>query len=148
MIEIRHEVLSRFQDLVDKTLDLEWRVDAVLPVYLEHAGSGKEEAEEVVKTHDLTTMLPFDTISRSEERELEISNFSVHTDFYADRFGWKEKSGKTIWSGCSGMGSFRWAYVFLARWGCDFDEWPQEIKDIIKKLCGEMPEALKLVSWP
>lgn len=148
VIKIRDEVLSRALDLADKTIDLEWRVDAVAPVYLEHAGPRKEEKEEIVKTYDLTIMLPFGAINRPEEKELEISNFSVHTDFYAKRFGWKEKSGRTIWSGCSGIGPFRWTYVFLARWGFNFDEWPEEIKEIIKKLYGKMPEVPKLVSWP
>jgi len=146
--KIRDEVLSRTLDLVNKTMNLDWRVDAVAPVYLEHAGPGKEEEEEIVKTYDLTVMLPFGTINRTEKKELEISNFSVHTDFYAKRFGWKEKNGRTIWSGCSGIGPFRWAYVFLARWGFNFDEWPEEIKEIIKKKYGKMPEIPKLVSWP
>lgn len=145
---IRDKVLKRAIELADKTLDLEWRVDAVIPVYLEHAGPGKEEREEIVKTYDLTIMLPFGTVSRPEEKELEISNFSVHTDFYAKRFGWKEKNGRTIWSGCSGIGPFRWAYVFLARWGFNFDEWPEEIRKTIEKLYGKMPEVPKMVSWP
>ena len=96
----------------------------------------------------LRVSFQFGTINRPEEKELEISNFSVHTDFYAKRFGWKEKSERTIWSGCSGIGPFRWAYVFLARWGFNFDEWPEQIKEIIKKLYGKMPEVPKLVSWP
>ncbi|MCS7123075.1 MAG: hypothetical protein RMJ17_00650 [Candidatus Aenigmarchaeota archaeon] len=138
VINTRDEILERMVEIVDKTFDLEWRIDKTVPVYLEHAGKVDEEKEEFVKTYDLTILLPFETLSR-KEKELEIASFHVHKDFYAERFNYKERKGRIIWTGCSGLGMSRLAYVFLIRHGTNFDDWPEEIKKIIKK----MPKSLK-----
>jgi len=144
-IEIRDQVLERAVEIIDKIFDLEWRVDATTAVYLEHAGKvEKEESTEFVKTYDLTVILPFQTKSRPEA-ELEISSFHVHTDFYAKRFRFRDRANRPIWTGCAGIGPSRWAYVFLTRWGFEFNEWPDEIK---KYIGDELPEVPKLITWP
>ncbi len=144
VIEIRDKLLDLAENVIDKIFDLEYRIDATTAVYLEHSGTVESDSSEFVKTYDLTALLPFKTISRPEA-ELEIASFHVHTDFYANRFHFKDKNKRTVWTGCTGIGPSRWAYVFLIRYGFDFDNWPKEIR----KYIGEkLPEPLKLLTWP
>ena len=143
VVSIRDEIKDRTLEIVDKIFDVEWKLEKVTPVYLEHAGKVEEEKDELVKTYDLSVLLPFQTPSRPE-KELEIASFHVHTNFYTERFKIKEKSGEELWTGCAGLGPTRFAYVFLLRHGFEFEKWPDEIKKRIKKL----PKGLKLVSWP
>ena len=138
IVETRDEVRDRMVEITDKILDLEWRLDKTTPIYLEHAGKVEEEKENLVKTYDLTIILPFETLSR-KERELEIASFHIHKDFYAGRFHYKERKNREIWTGCCGLGMTRLAYVFLVRHGLSFDDWPKEIKEII----GNFPSPLK-----
>jgi len=147
VIGIRDEIKDRTVEIIDEIFDLEWRLDKVIPVYLEHAGKLEEEKEKFIKTYDLTVHLPFKTLTR-EERELEIASFHVHKDFYAERFNFKDKTNRPIWTGCAGIGPTRFAYVFLVRHGFDFDDWPKEIKQIIKKLYKKFPEVPRMVTWP
>ncbi len=143
-VEIRDAVLERAERIVGKILDLDYRVDATTAVYLEHAGKTEEKEGDLVKTYDLTVLLPFQTKSRPEA-ELEVASFHVHTDFYAKRFGFKDKKRRTVFTGCAGLGQSRFAYVFLVRHGFDFEEWPREVKRYI----GErLPEPPRMVTWP
>ncbi|HDM24215.1 MAG TPA: hypothetical protein ENG22_04705 [Candidatus Bathyarchaeota archaeon] len=145
VIEIRDEILKRAEKILDKIFDVEYYVEATTPVYLEHAGmvEEKESKMEYVKTYDLVVKLPFQTKSRPE-KILEIASFNVHEDFYAKRFYFKEKRNRPVWTGCVGIGPSRWAYIFIVRWGLDFDEWPKEIR----KYIGEkLPKSPKLVTW-
>ncbi len=141
-IKIRDKVRDGALKIVDKIFDLEWRLDATTAVYLEHAGKNAEEEDrDYVRTYDISIALPFETASRAE-RELEIASFHVHEDFYANNFNWKEKSDRPLWSGCTGISPTRWAYVFLLRYGLDFDNWPKEIKKYIGKKLPGMPEDI------
>ncbi|MHA1607752.1 MAG: aminoacyl--tRNA ligase-related protein [Candidatus Freyarchaeota archaeon] len=144
-IEIRDSILERTERIVDEVFDLEYRVDATTAVYLEHAGKMEEEGGgDFVKTYDLTAILPFQTKSRPEA-ELEIASFHVHTDFYAKRFHFRDKKRRTVFTGCAGLGPSRFAYVFLVRYGFDFENWPNEIK----KYIGEkLPEPPRMLTWP
>jgi seryl-tRNA synthetase len=144
-IEIRDEILKRSEEIIDSIFDLEYRIDKTTAVYLEHAGAAeREETEKFVKTYDLTAILPFETSSRPEA-ELEISSYHVHTDFYAQRFMFKDKAGKDVWTGCVGIGPSRWAYVFVIRYGFEFENWPKDIKKYIGE---ELPKTPQLVTWP
>ena len=145
-IEIRDQVLEKAKKMIDKGLDLEYRIDATTAVYLEHAGitEEKKEEEEFVKTYDLTVILPFETKSRPET-ELEVSSFHVHTDFYAKRFHFRDKTRKTVYTGCVGIGPSRYAYITLIRHGFNYDDWPPKIK---KYIGDKLPEVPKTVTWP
>jgi seryl-tRNA synthetase len=141
-IKIRDEVRDGALKIVDKIFDLEWSLDATTAVYLEHAGKNAEEEDrDYVRTYDISIALPFETASRAE-RELEIASFHVHEDFYAKNFHWKEKNERPLWSGCTGISPTRWAYVFLLRYGLDFDNWPKEIKKYIGKKLPGLPDGL------
>jgi len=143
--KIRDELLNRAEKFVDSIMDIEYRIEATTPVYLEHSLELEEEKKEIVKTYEIVGVLPYGTLSRPEEKELELSNFSVHLDFYAKRYNWKERKNRDVWSGCSGIGLSRYAYMFLARWGINFEDWPHEIK----KYIGEkLPETIFMITWP
>jgi seryl-tRNA synthetase len=142
VVSIRDDVRERSVEIMDKIFGVEWRVDATTAVYLEHAGEkvGKEDRD-YVRTYDLSVALPFETVSRPE-RELEIASFHVHEDHYAKNFYWKEKKGRTLWSGCAGISPTRWAYVFLLRHGFDYAIWPKDIKKFIGESLPTLPDNL------
>jgi seryl-tRNA synthetase len=143
VVSIRDDVRERSVEIMDKIFGVEWRVDATTAVYLEHAGEkvGKEDRD-YVRTYDLSVALPFETVSRPE-RELEIASFHVHEDHYAKNFYWKEKKGRTLWSGCAGISPTRWAYVFLLRHGFDYAIWPKDIKKFIGESLPTLPDIGK-----
>lgn len=145
-VEIRDGILEKTEKLVDEVLDLDYRVDATTAVYLEHAGKSSEDEGDggLVKTYDLNVLLPFQTKSRPEA-ELEIASFHVHTDFYAKRFSFKDKKKRTVFTGCAGLGPSRFAYVFLVRYGFNFEEWPAEVK---KYIGDRLPEPPRMLTWP
>lgn len=131
VIKIRDSVRDAAIEIIDKVFDVTWKLEATTAVYLEHAGEREDvETKDYVRTYDLSVILPFETASR-EEKELEIASFHVHEDFYAKRFRWKERKRRTLWSGCAGVSPSRWAYVFIVRYGLNYDEWPKEIKKYI-----------------
>lgn len=141
-VKIRDTVKDEALHIIDEIFDLEWKLDATTAVYLEHAGE-KETTEDrdYARTYDITIALPFETASR-KEKELEIASFHVHEDFYAKNFHWKEKNDMPLWSGCTGISPTRWAYVFILRYGLNFDDWPKEIRKYIGKKLPDLPEGL------
>jgi len=141
VVKIRDEIRDKAVDIIDKIFDVEWKLEATTAVYLEHAGEKVEkEDREYVRTYDLSAALPFETPSK-KEKALEISSFHVHEDHYAKNFYWKEKKGRTLWSGCTGISPTRWAYVFILRYGFDYDSWHPEIKKYIGKELPGFPEG-------
>jgi seryl-tRNA synthetase len=141
-VEIRDAVKDKALHIVDKIFDLEWKLDTTTAIYLEHAGEkATKEDRDYARTYDIAISLPFETASRAE-KELEIASFHVHEDFYAKNFHWKEKNERPLWSGCTGISPTRWAYVFVLRYGLNFDDWPKEIKKYIGKKLPRMPDGL------
>jgi len=144
-IKIRDDVLKKSEEIMNKIFDVQYRIDANIPVYLEHAGQVDSQKEaDFVKSYDMVAILPFQTASKPEA-ELEISSYHVHTDYYMKQFYAKEKTGKDLWTGCVGIGPSRWAFTFLLRWGFDYKKWPKEIKKYIGK---ELPKNFDFVTWP
>ncbi len=142
VVSIRDEVRDRSVTIMDEVFDVEFSVDATTAVYLEHAGEkGAEEERDYVRTFDLSVSLPFETPSRPE-RDLEIASFHVHEDHYARNFHWKEKKGRTLWSGCAGISPTRWAYIFILRHGFDYNSWPKAIKSYIGDNLPDLPHDL------
>lgn len=141
-IEIRDAIRDKALHIVDKIFDLDWKLDATTAIYLEHAGEKiTKDEHDYARTYDITIGLPFETASRAE-KELEIASFHVHEDFYAKNFHWKEKNNRPLWSGCTGISPTRWAYVFILRYGLNFDDWPKEIRKYIGDKLPGMPDGL------
>ncbi len=137
VIELRNKVTDLTIEVLEKNLDMEWRLVAGAPFYLSPQEASKRLIDishiDRIPTLDVEVYLPYRG-SREEAEWLEITAASVHRDFYVKNFRIKEARGREIWTGCVGHGISRWATGFLARHGFDFDEWPDSIKSIIKRL--------------
>jgi len=137
VIELRNKVTDLTIEVLEKDLDMEWRLVAGAPFYLSPQEASKRLIDishiDRIPTLDVEVYLPYRG-SREEAEWLEITAASVHRDFYVKNFRIKEARGRGIWTGCVGHGISRWAAGFLARHGFDFDEWPGSIKSIIKRL--------------
>ena len=135
--EIRNKVTDLTLEVLEKDLDMEWRIVAGAPFYLSPQEASKRMIDishiNKIPTLDIEVYLPYRG-SREKAEWLEITAASVHRDFYVKNFRIKEAKDREIWTGCVGHGLSRWAAGFLARYGFDFDEWPSSIKSIMKKL--------------
>lgn len=144
-IEIRDKVTDLTVELVDKVLDMEWRVVAGAPFFLSPEEASKRlidiSSTEKIPTLDIEVYLPYRGLKDKAEW-LEITAASVHRDFYVKAFKIKEAKNREIWTGCVGHGLTRWAAGFLARHGFDFEDWPKEVKERIK----ELPRPPKIVT--
>jgi len=135
--EIRNKVVDLTLNVAEKDLDMEWRIVAGAPFYLSPQEASKRMIDvshvNRIPTLDIEVYLPYRG-PREKAEWLEVSAASVHKDFYVKNFRIKEAKEREIWTGCTGHGLSRWAAGFLARHGFRFDDWPTEIKRIIKKL--------------
>ena len=143
--EIRNKIVDLTLEVIDKDLDMEWRIVAGAPFYLSPQEASKRMIDishiNKIPTLDVEVYLPYRG-SREEAEWLEITAASVHRDFYVKNFRIKEAKDREIWTGCTGHGLTRWAAGFLARHGFEFDDWPKEVKRII----GELPQPPKTVT--
>ncbi|MCS6788187.1 MAG: hypothetical protein NZ733_02715 [Aigarchaeota archaeon] len=132
VVELRDSIIDRTVEVVDKDLDLEWRVVAGAPFYL----SPEEARKRVI---DVSTSAKIPTLDvevymayrgeREEAEWLEITAATVHRDFYVNAFRIKEVKERPVWTGCVGHGISRWAAAFLARHGFEVDDWPKPIRE-------------------
>ncbi len=149
VIEIRNQLLERYEYFMDKVLDLEWRWAWVTPFYLVHAGEIEEEEAEIdinrPGTIDFEAWLPYKGPKEDHHTWLEIGNISIHGAKYAEPFRIKHQlRDKIIWTGCSGFGVERWFIAFLAQKGFDPDNWPKIVRERITR----PPLSVQLVTYP
>lgn len=135
--EIRNKVIDLTVELIDKVLDLEWRIVAGAPFFLSPQEASKRlidvSSRDKIPTLDIEVYLPYRG-PRDKAEWLEVTAATIHRDFYVKAFKIREAKNRDIWTGCVGHGLTRWAAVFLARHGFNFDEWPREVKNRIKEL--------------
>lgn len=144
-VELRNKVTDLTVELVDKVLDMEWRLVAGAPFFLSPEEASKRLIDissiDKIPTLDVEVYLPYRG-SREEAEWLEITAATVHRDFYVKAFKIKEVKGRDLWTGCVGHGLTRWAAAFLARHGFNFEDWPVEVKNRI----GTLPPSPKVVT--
>ncbi len=149
VVKIRDEVVSRTIELVDKILDLEWRVVVGAPFYLSSEEASKRRIDissrDKIPTLDVECYLPYRG-ERGKAEWLEITAASVHYTHYVSAFKIKEVKGREIWTGCTGHGLTRWATAFLAQHGFNPSEWPSKVKDLYEKY-GPY-KVVKTLEWP
>lgn len=137
VIEIRNKVTELSIELIDKVLDMEWRLVAGAPFFLSPEEASKRLIDvsslDKIPTLDIEVYLPYRGM-RDKAEWLEITAATVHRDYYVKAFKIKEAKNRDLWTGCVGHGLTRWAAGFLARHGFDFDNWPKEVKNKIKQL--------------
>ncbi len=143
--EIRNKVTDLTLEVLEKDLDMEWRIVAGAPFYLSPQEASKRMIDishvNKIPTLDIEVYLPYRG-SREEAEWLEITAASVHRDFYVKNFKIKEARNREIWTGCVGHGLSRWAAGFLARHGFEFDEWP----DLVKRIIRSFPQPPRTVT--
>ncbi len=149
VIEIRNQLLERYEYFMDKVLDLEWRWAWVTPWFYEQSGVAEEKLELDINrpgTIDFEAYLPHRGPREDRKSWLEIGNISIHGTKFTEPFRIKHNKGETLWTGCSGFGSERWVIAFLAQHGFDPKDWP---KGFLKYFEEEpMPEPVKAVTYP
>ncbi len=148
VVEIRNQLLEKYEKFMDKALDMEWRWALVMPWYLEHAGVAKEIEKEIDKpgTIDFEAWLPYKGGRKDEKSWLEVGNISIHGNKFTSSFKIKSSRGAELWTGCSGFGSERWLLAFIAQHGLDPSNWPNKIKSYLKKI--KFPKSLVTPTYP
>jgi len=131
VVELRNGVIDRTVELLDKELDMEWRVVAGAPFYLAPEEAKRHlvdaSSRDKVPTLDIECYLPYRG-ARDSSEWLEVTAGTVHRTFYVEAFKIRELKGRPIWTGCIGHGLSRWAAAFLARHGFESDNWPAEVR--------------------
>ncbi len=134
VIEVKDELMEKFEYIFNDILDLEWRTAWVTPWYMAQAGEkGIEETRER-GTIDFEAYLPYRGPDRKTVQWLEFQNLSVIGPKYPDAFRIKAQSGTELWSGCSGIGLERWIATFLAQKGLNPENWPEKFMKKLEKL--------------
>jgi seryl-tRNA synthetase len=127
IIEIRDAVRDSTLHVVDKILDLEWRVVAAAPFYMKGGRIGDVTKSENVAAYDIEVYLPYRG-EREKAEWLEITACFIHKDKFVKSFSIHEAKSRPIWTGCTGFGVSRWAASFLATYGFDTSTWPEAVK--------------------
>ena len=148
VIDIRNQLLEKYEHFMDKVLDLEWRWAWVTPWFLVHAGETEEMAEKIdinqPGTIDFEAYLPYKGDRNDPRNWLEIGNISIHGAKYTKAFRIRHAAGKILWTGCSGFGIERWVLAFLAQKGFDKDAWPRIVRDYLR----DIPEGMEASNYP
>lgn len=147
VIEVRDELLERYEYFMEKILDLEYRLAWVTPWFLVHAGEVREEKVDMRQpgTIDFEAYLPYKGPRDDPHAWLEIGNISVHGEKFTRPFHIRHKTkGKVLWTGCSGFGTERWLLAFLAQHGFDPDDWPEPVRRAMRGI----PEPFEAVTYP
>lgn len=150
VVEIRNQLLERYEYLMDKVLDLEWRWAWVTPWYYEQAGVVEEEKKKLdinqPGTIDFEAWLPYRGPREDRKNWLEIGNISIHGTKFTGPFKIKHNKGETLWTGCSGFGVERWTIAFLAQHGFNPENWPKEPRKYIEE--NPFPTPVRGVTYP
>jgi len=148
VIDIRNQLLERYERFMDNVLDLEWRWVWVTPWFYEQSGVSEAVELDINRpgTIDFEAWLPYRGPRENKKAWLEIGNISIHGTKFTAPFKIKHSRGDTLWTGCSGFGSERWLIAFLAQHGFDPSNWPPKLVEYIEK--NPIPEALNTVTYP
>ncbi len=149
VVDIRNKLLEKYEYLMDKVLDLEWRWAWVTPWYYEQAGIVEEKREKDINkpgTIDFEAWLPYRGPREDKKAWLEIGNISIHGTKFTSPFKIKHNKGIILWTGCSGFGAERWTIAFLAQHGFDPRNWPRKPREYVEN--NPIPEPIKAVTYP
>ncbi len=147
---IREDLLNAVKRVADDLLDLEWKVVVSDdPFYLEGRMLEDRDIElPDVPTYEFEVYLPFKGDRDDENAWISVGSFNVHGEHFVDGFGIKHQSGKTIFTGCAGIGLTRWVVGVLAQKGMDPSGWPEPVLKRIEDRYGEVPEPPRTLTWP
>ena len=142
VVEIRDSIVDEVVRVVDKILELEWRVVAATPFYMKEGEIGDISRSENVAAFDVEVYLPYRG-ERDKAEWLEIAGCFIHKDKFVKSFSIHEAKNREIWTGCTGLGISRWITAFLSTHGLNVEDWPLEVK----RRFGEY-KLPKTLLWP
>lgn len=128
VVEIRDSVRDHLLEIVDKILDMEWRVVAAAPFYMKTGGVSDISQSQNVAAYDVEVYLPYRG-ERDKAEWLEIAACFVHKTKFVESFSIHEAKRRPIWTGCTGIGISRWVAAFLATHGFNPENWPKPVKE-------------------
>lgn len=142
VVQIRGEIVDRLVEIVDKVLELEWRVTAAIPFYMKEGQIIDPKDSKNIAAYDLEIYIPYRGVKEKAEW-LEIAGCFIHRDKFVKKFSIHESKNRPLWTGCTGLGISRWVTAFLATHGFNPSMWPNEVKRRFK------PYTLpKTLLWP
>ncbi|MHA1237898.1 MAG: serine--tRNA ligase [Candidatus Odinarchaeia archaeon] len=139
--KIRDQTLKEAERVAEDILELDWWTEVGDdPFYLIGRFTEDREIElPDVPKYELRVTLPYKS-TESEKASIATSSFNVHGQHYVKGFSAKLDTGKTLWTGCTGLGTTRWLVGFLAQHGFNPDDWPKRVRELAEPL----PEVRKL----
>jgi seryl-tRNA synthetase len=127
VVEIRDAVRDSVVDVVDKLLELDWRIVAAAPFYMKEGEIGDIQDSRNVAAFDVEVYLPYRG-ERKKAEWLEIAGCFVHKDKFVKSFSLHEAKNRPLWTGCTGLGISRWTAAFLASYGFNPENWPETVR--------------------
>jgi seryl-tRNA synthetase len=136
--KIRDSTVDISQDLADE-MELEWYTEiGDDPFYLEGRKVEKRGIEfPDVPKYEMRLVVP------GAEKGVAAISANVHGTHFTEGFSIRETHNHTIWTGCTGIGITRWLFGFLAQKGFKQENWPDKVREKMKKV-----NTPKILTWP
>ncbi len=136
--EIRDATLEISQDLANQ-MELEWYTEiGDDPFYLE----GRKVEERGIQFPDVPKY-EMRLVVPGADKGVAAVSANVHGTHFTEGFSIKETHNHTLWTGCTGIGTTRWLFGFLAQKGFDEVNWPDMVRDKVNKVITP-----KVLTWP
>ncbi|HHY00296.1 MAG TPA: serine--tRNA ligase [Methanothermobacter sp.] len=136
--EIRDTTLEISQELANQ-MELEWYTEiGDDPFYLE----GRKVEERGIEFPDVPKY-EMRLVVPGVDKGVAAVSANVHGTHFTEGFSIKETHNHTLWTGCTGIGTTRWLFGFLAQKGFDEANWPSMVRD--KMNIVKTPQVL---TWP
>ncbi len=136
--EIRDATLQISQEMADE-MELEWYTEVGDdPFYLE----GRKTEERGIEFPDIPKY-EMRLVAPTEDKGVAVISANIHGTHFIEGFSIKEAHNHRIWTGCTGVGISRWIFGFLAQKGFNNENWPEKIRDNVKKV-----KVPKILTWP
>ena len=130
-VEISHKVADE--------LELEWYTEVGDdPFYLE----GRKSEDRGIEFPDIPKK-EMRLVVPNQTKGVAVVSANIHGTHFIEGFSVKETHNHRIWTGCTGIGITRWVFGFLAQKGFDPENWPEDVKQRVKKV-----KVPKLLTWP
>jgi len=136
--KIRDTTVDISQRIADE-MGLEWYTEVGDdPFYLE----GRRVEERGIQFPDVPKY-EMRLVSPTQNKGVAVVSANVHGTHFTEGFSIKEAHNNVIWTGCLGIGVSRWIFGFLAQKGFDPENWPEDVRERVKKV-----QVPKILTWP
>ncbi len=136
--EIRDATLEISQELANQ-MELEWYTEiGDDPFYLE----GRKVEERGIEFPDVPKY-EMRLVVPGADKGVAAVSANVHGTHFTEGFSIKETHNHTLWTGCTGIGTTRWLFGFLAQKGFDESKWPAMVRDKVNSV-----QTPKVLTWP